>query len=313
MMATIVPFAGFNAEKDAEALRKAMKGVGTDEKAIIEVVTKRSNKQRQDIKRQYKTLYGRDLNEDFKSELTGNLENAIVAFMREAADYDAWTLNRAMKGAGTDEASLIEVVCSRTNAQIAAMKDRYKQVYGKELEDAIIGDTSGDFRRLLVSLVQGNRSEDATVDDAKALAEAHELHEAGEKSWGTDESVFNRLIAARSWPHLKAVFKHYQQVAGYDIERSIEREFSGNIERALLAVVRAGKSAPHYFARRAHEAMAGAGTNDDALIRVIVTRAEIDMVQIKDAYMELYQKSLIKAIEHDTGGDYRKLLIAAID
>ena len=59
--------------------------------------------------------------------------------------------------------------------------------------------------------------------------------------------------------------------------------------------------------------MAGAGTNDAALIRVIVTRAEVDMVQIRDAYMELYQKSLQKAIEHDTSGDYRKLLDAAID
>ena len=312
-MATITPATNFNAEKDAEALRKAMKGAGTDEKAIIEIVTKRSNKQRQDIKKQYKTLYGRDLNADLKSELTGNMELGVLAFLHEAVEYDAFTLHNAMKGAGTDEATLIEILCSRDNARINAIKPIYKAQYNHELEDDIMGDTSGDFRRLLVSLVQGNRSEETTVDDAKALAEAHELHEAGEKSWGTDESVFNRLIAARSWPHLKAVFKHYQQVAGYDIERSIEREFSGNIEKALLAVVRAGKSLPHYFARRAHEAMAGAGTNDAALIRVIVTRAEVDMVQIRDAYMELYQKSLQKAIEHDTSGDYRKLLVAAID
>ena len=312
-MATITAAANFNAEKDAEAIRKAMKGVGTDEKAIIDIVTKRTSKQRQDIKKQYKTLYGRDLNEDFKAELNGNLEKGILGFMREPAEYDAWTLHQAFQGAGTDEQTVIEVLCSRDNQQILAIQAAYKHLYNEDLESRIMRETSGDFRRLLVSLVQGNRAEDPTVDDAKALAEAHELHEAGEKSWGTDESVFNRLIAARSWPHLKAVFKHYQQVAGYDIERSIEREFSGDIERALLAVVRSGKSKPHYFARRAHEAMAGAGTNDEALIRVIVTRAEIDMVAIRDAYMELYQKSLAKAIESDTTGDYRKLLIAAID
>ena len=41
----------FNAEKDAEALRKAMKGLGTDEDAIIKIVCNRTNAQRQEIKK----------------------------------------------------------------------------------------------------------------------------------------------------------------------------------------------------------------------------------------------------------------------
>jgi len=280
---------------------------------VIEIITKRTNKQRQDIKKTYKTLYGRDLVKDLKDELSGNFEKAIVGFMTDPAELDAQTLHKAFKGLGTDEETVIEVLASRDNAQIAALRAKYKELYGKELEDHIISETSGHFRRLLVSLVQGNRSEDNRVDDAKALVEAKELYEAGEKSWGTDESVFNKIIVSRSWPQLKATFKHYQDVAGYDIERSIQREFSGDIERGLLAVVRAGKSKPHFFARRLHDAMKGAGTDDEQLIRVVVNRAEIDMKEIKDAYMELYQISLIKAIEKDTSGDYRKLLIAAID
>lgn len=48
------------------------------------------------------------------------------------------------------------------------------------------------------------------------------------------------------------------------------------------------------------------------LIRIIVTRCEVDMVQIKSEFQRLYGKSLEKFVEEDTGGDYKRALLALI-
>ena len=60
--------------------------------------------------------------------------------------------------------------------------------YGKELEQDVIGDTSGHYKRILVSCLQANREESKEFDRNKARQDAQALHEAGEKKWGTDES-----------------------------------------------------------------------------------------------------------------------------
>ena len=79
-----------------------------------------------------------------------------------------------------------------------------------------------------------------------------------------------------------------------------------------LFLVRCIKDKPAYFAKKLHDAMDGLGTNDEVLARVIVTRAECDMVQIKEAFHKNYNESLAKWIEDDTSGDYKDLLLALV-
>uniref|UniRef100_A0AAX7U6N5 Annexin n=1 Tax=Astatotilapia calliptera TaxID=8154 RepID=A0AAX7U6N5_ASTCA len=293
---SIKDFPGADPLKDVEVLRKAMKGFGTDENAIIELLGNRSKKQRVPLIAAYKTTYGKDLTKDLKSELTGNFEDLVLAMLKTPAQFDASELREAIKGAGTDEACLIEILSSRSNSEIQEIARIYKAEYGKSLEDSISSDTSGHFRRLLVSLCQ--------------VASAHfKLYAAGENKVGTDESQFNAILCARSKPHLRAVFQEYQHMCGKDIEKSICGEMSGNLESGMVAVVKCIKNTPGYFAERLNKAMKGAGTKDRTLIRIMVSRSEVDMLDIRQEYLKTYGKSLYTDISGDTSGDYKKLLL----
>ncbi|XP_050429888.1 annexin B9-like isoform X5 [Adelges cooleyi] len=309
---TVRPANPFDAQRDAEILRKAMKGFGTDEKAIINVLAHRVNAQRQDIAVHFKTMYGKDLISDLKSELSGKFEDLVVALMTPTFDYLAKELRYAMEGVGTNEETVIEIICTASNSEILNIKSAYHRLFGSDLEKDLRGETSGSFRRLLVSLCQGRRSENTAVDVASAQVDAQNLLSAGELQLGTDESAFNMVLCTRSYTQLQQVFLEYHRLTGRDFEDVIKSEFSGDIESGLKAIVKSVRDKSTFFAKRLHESMAGFGTNDRALIRIVATRCEIDMVDIKNAYMSLYGKSLEADIADDTSGDYKKCLTALV-
>ncbi|KAG8574757.1 hypothetical protein GDO81_009316 [Engystomops pustulosus] len=306
---TIKAPSSFNAAEDVQKLRKAMKGMGTDEDAIIDVLTTRTLSQRQEIRVAYKTEVGKELEDDLKSELTGHFEQVIVALLTPSTKYDVQELKRAMKGAGTDEGCLIEILASRSAEEIRNINVVYKSVYSKSLEDDICSDTSFMFQRVLVSLCGGGRDQSDKVDEALAKQDAKELYEAGEKKWGTDEVKFLTILCTRNRKHLLKVFEEYKKIAKKDIEASIKSETSGDFEAALLAIVKCARSIPAYFAERLYKSMKGLGTDDNTLIRVMVSRCEIDMLEIRSEFKKAYGKSLHSFIKGDCSGDYRKVLL----
>jgi len=309
---SIRPVPSFNPNADAETLRKAMKGFGCNNDKVVAVLCQRSNWQRQEIAKAFKVMYGKDLIHDLKAELHGDFEDLILALLEPPARFDAYQLHKAIAGIGTKESVLIEIMTTRTNAQIHELKHVYQQMYRRSLEQDLIGDTSGHFQRLLVSLCAGGRDESNHTDSLKANQDARQLYRAGEQRLGTDESCFNAILASQNHAQLRLVFEEYQKITKHSIEKAIESEFSSDIRDGLLAIVKCIRSRPSYFAELLNNSMKGFGTRDTDLIRLVVTRAEIDLRDIRDAYQRMYKTALESAIKGDCSGAYKDGLIALV-
>uniref|UniRef100_A0A8C5BQB8 Annexin n=1 Tax=Gadus morhua TaxID=8049 RepID=A0A8C5BQB8_GADMO len=296
---TVRPFVNFNPKSDAEFLNKAMKGIGTDEDAVLMLLTARSNGQRQEIKEAYKKSYKKDLVSHLKSELDGLFESLIVALMTPPILYDASLLNKALKGAGTNDEVLIEVLASRSPERLKEVIKTYKKEFGGKLEKDIMSDTSGHYEKLLLVLLQGSREEG--VNEGKIEKDAKDLFEAGASKVGTDEEVFISILGKRSHEHLRLVFAAYKKLAGTDIEESIKSETTGNLENLMVAIGEVN-TLKGFFTDRA-------GTDDGTLIRVMVSRSEVDMLDIREVFCQTYKVSLYNTIQEDTKGDYGKALL----
>ncbi len=298
-----------NPQKDAEDLKKAMEGFGCDKKTIIQIIANRTNIQRQKIKLHYKSSFGRDLKKDLKSELHGNLELAIISLLYTPIEYDVKQLRKAMKGFGTDEGTLIEIICSRPNNILKEIKVLYKEKYNKELEDSIKSETNGDLKRLLISLLQCNRNDNNIINKSDCEKKAKELYDAGEGKKEKNSEVFNKIFTLCSPMELIGISKAYFKLTGHTILQAINNQFSGNFKELLYSIVYAILNPSEYFATRIHKAIKGIGTNDNLLIRILVSRNEIDIPQIKYCYKQLYGKDMIEDIKGDCSGAYRDLLI----
>ncbi|XP_049908820.1 annexin A3b [Epinephelus moara] len=294
----------FKVDADVAALRTAIEGLGTTEKTLIEVLTQRSNAQRQIIAKTYEKTTGRKLVDDLEGDTHGDFEDLLVALITPPEVYDCHEVINAIKGAGTTESTLTEIFASRTNRQIEALSEAYLKETGRLMINDLKSEVSGDYAKALLILAEGKRDQSTNVDTAKAKADAKALYEAGENKWGTDEEKFIDILCHRSVPQLRQTLVEYKNLSKKTLQESIESEMSGDLEKILVAVVKCVKSVPAYMAERLFKAMRGAGTTESTLTRIIVSRSEMDLLDIRAEYKKLFGCTLYSQLESEVSSSY---------
>lgn len=308
---TVLPSKGFDPEDDSKVLYSAMKGLGTNEKKIINIVANRSSAQLMEVEKNFNTMYGQDLKRWLGKELKGHLEKVVLGRFFGPCHYQAYVLRGAMAGMGTDERALIDVICTKNKREMILVKRAYESLYKRDLVKDIESETTGHFRRILVSLASAGR-ESKFVDEELAHTEAKSLYEAGAAKWGTDEETFNMVFAFRSFPQIRATMRAYKKHTGEDMAKVIEKEMSNDLKLAYLTLIHYIEDHVTYFSEVLYDSMKGMGTDDNTLIRTVLSRCEIDLGDIKTRFEKLHQMSLDKAIKSETSGDYRKIMLEIV-
>uniref|UniRef100_A0A8D1EC73 Annexin n=1 Tax=Sus scrofa TaxID=9823 RepID=A0A8D1EC73_PIG len=246
----------FNPDPDAETLYKAMKGIGTNEQAIIDVLTKRSNAQRQQIAKSFKAQFGKDLTETLKSELSGKFERLIIALMYPPYKYEAKELHDAMEGSrddlsgfvdpglalqdaqdlyaagekirGTDEMKFITILCTRSATHLMRVFGEYEKIANKSIEDSIKSETHGSLEEAMLTVVKCTRNLHSYF--------AERLYYAM-KGAGTRDGTLIRNIVSRSEIDLNLIKGQFNKMYGKTLSSMIMEDTSGDYKNALLNLV----------------------------------------------------------------------------
>lgn len=253
-MATVHPADPFSYAKDGEQLKREMKGFGTDEQAIIRILTSSSHSQRLSIVKYFKEENNRELLEELKEELGEKLDDLTYALITSTAEYFSYEFNSLLEAENVDERSLIEIVCTRSGDEIKEIVGQYPKSYERSLVGHIGDSTPG--RRLVSAIING-------INDGQTAAE---------------------VIQAQTSDELKAAVS----IAAECLQNPIV-----------------------FFANSLNKALDGDVSNK-ILTRIIATRSEIDLADIKTAYESSFNKKLGNDVKSKASDDYKAALCALL-
>lgn len=274
-MASIGPNFEFDAEAVSQSLRDAMQGLGTDEDSISAILARNNNDQLQEVSTQYTAMFGRDLVEDLQSETGGYFEELCLALVRRRMEFTAHLVKDALSGAGTSEQILCDVFGTIHPWEVTELAWVYEELFEKKMEEDITSDVGGYFERFLKAIMSGGRSED-DPDYGLAEEDADKLYNAGEGTFGTDESAFMSILMTRSYAHLAVVLETYNGMREGDDDKtlvsSIQSEFTGSEEKLLTTIVTFALGEADYYAERLRNCVEGIGTSERRLLYTVVKR-----------------------------------------
>ncbi|KFO18207.1 Annexin A9 [Fukomys damarensis] len=288
-LGTLRTFLSFSVDKDVQRLLRAITGHGVDQGAIVQVLTNRSREQRQLISQAFRERTQQDLLKSLQAALSGSLERIVVALLQPAAQTDAQELRTALKASGSAEDVAMEILTTRAPPQLQECLAAYKHSFQVEAEEDIKSETSSILRDLLLAL-------------AKALQQVERPR---------PEGPWVRIFTQRSPQHLLRVRDLYQWRMGRALEEAVRDRFHGRAQAALLSLASVVRNTPLYFADKLHRALQqGTEPNYQDLMRILVSRSEIDLLSIRAEFRKKFGKSLYSALQGAVKGDCGQALLA---
>lgn len=286
---------------------------GKDENYFIELTSNKTNSERVKLRDDYKAKFGRDLLEDFEKNFKSDFLETLIGVFKSPEEYDADLLYKAMKGIGSDKDIITEVLCFRNPDRINQIKAKFQEKYGKDLVAEIKSETSGDYQKIVLRLLEGDRTQDGKADLQKCSGIAEELYKAGEGKMGTDEATFIKYFTSLAPNELLLVCKEYHKKYKKNMLDVIENEFDGNVKKLMTVILYSLFSPSEFFAKQIMDSIKGVGTDDVKLIRSIITRYSIDMKKVKKYFKKMYNKELLDEVKDDVSGSYGRILEALIN
>ena len=283
-------------------LHKAIEENNEDE--IIEIICSKSQSEIKDLNNQYEIIYEAKLKEELEKILKGKLKDLIEALLQDPIEYDANEVYKAIKGFGTDDDALIEIISTRTPDRLKEVSKKYFEMRNNTMDFDIENDTSQAYGKLITNMSKGERSENPYPNIKKIKEICNELtKEIGGGKINKD--IFVKYFSELSLFELRMLYRVFEKEKDINIMEFINEKF-GSDSRDLYKAFFAYLVDPYkFFAEKIHL------WKDDIVIRVIVSQRDC-LDEIKTKYKGIYDKNLVDDIKENTKDGFQKALLKIV-
>ncbi|XP_027892791.1 annexin A2 [Xiphophorus couchianus] len=287
-LGTVRPFPNFYPDRDAADIQAALER--KDMAALVRILTNRNNAQRQAVAQSFQDKTKQDLSDALKKVLSGDLEELLLQLVMPPEQLEAQRLKAAMAGLGTDEETLLEILCCRSRKTLQEVAAAYRQMYKKDLEKELKAETSGDFARLVVALLNKAVTAGSVQRDVQALAASLSGKKAEAGPW-------INILTSRDSNHLDKVLMELELETGQTVDQLLEKHFSGDFRLGLRVLVQCIQNPQVYLAQRLL-------TMKTSLVQgIMVSHSEEDLLPIRAAFLRLSGSSLYSTLQKHFKGE----------
>ncbi|KAH0554829.1 annexin A13-like [Cotesia glomerata] len=287
--------------------------VKVNESAIISTITNKTADDLEAISVVYKSLYGESLINELRDYLTGKFEELVAALISKDYEFYAKEIHHSLRGNSDDENVLIDILLTQENEKLSALKQAYAIQYLTSLEEEFEKHTIGNFKKLILKLLECKRDKYEEINYSHAENDARKLYHAVNAQH--EEANYDEFIGVMSclnWPQLRQTIMKYYTLFGESIETVIKNNYSGDFARGLLAIAEYAKSKDSFIAQRLYQSLQD-DIDHHSLIRLIIISKNIGHNYIKEAILLRQHVSLIHLILERTNGSYEKLLLSLFE
>ena len=280
-----------------------------DEDTIVRILSTTSNLDRQIIRLFYKKKFTNPIQKDIQTQLSSDLKNLTLDLFDLPYEYDARELHRSLTSFKKDEKAIIEILITRTRSHLIFVQKIYKAFYNTSLKNDILNLSDKNFSEFLLTILSSQRPSSQTIQINDAYNIAKDIVKNGIKQYGKKVDLFKEVFVNKSREDLILISRAFFDLYKKNLYDTIDNEVSGANKKLIKDILFGLITPAQWFAKKAYKAMSGPGTDENTLFRVIVSRAEIDMDDIRDYYFRDRNTDLRNDIDGDCSGAYGKILM----
>ena len=166
-----------------------------------------------------------------------------------------------------------------------------------------------EFAEFLIAILASERPNQQNITTEDAYNIVKEMVKNGIKNYGKNVNLFKQIFLKTSRQDLILISRAFNEYYKKNLYDTIENEVSGKNKKIIKTILFGIITPAQFFAKKCYKAMKGAGTDEDTLFRVLISRAEIDMDDIREYYFRDWNTDLKNDIEGDTSGAYGQILM----